>query len=500
MRRQLSLVFLPLLYAPISLANEAAWNCEQNKDSKEWVCTGDEKPATTTEAPRSSAQPLPTKTIQPARAESSVPAEEENTRPVAPPATVRRTTPSYPPVATESTRPPVTPPAPQPVKPQVAPVIAKEPESVKEESSTAKLPPARPTRPDPAPEILKTAPAEPVVAEEESEKAEQEEEKAEDSLASMPIHTPDSNSDQQTSSVTTKNSGWNCDSKNQEENWNCELVGTDPKGKSRPVRVVDSNAHSFSLLDPAFTPGEEQTFETLTSQLPYDPWEVCASKDPKDKPAFVAKKGLRETSPLELTSDFAQVFDNEIGHYLGNVEISRADQRSLSHIANYDKISGALDLNGDVYYKEDELALYGRSASIKLNSDQAKLRDAQFIAPTGHLRGSSKVVYRDSKAFSRYKEVKYTSCAPGNQDWALHADELKLNDDTGRGAVKNAWLEFKGVPVFYTPYMSFPKDNRRTTGFLTPSFHLPNRPVLVFIRLITGISLPIMTRLSHPVI
>lgn len=462
MRRQLSLVFLPLLYAPISLANEAAWNCEQNKDSTEWVCTGDEKPATATsstatQAPKSSVQPLPVKRIPPAQAQPS----EHAVQPAVP-TTVRRTAPSYAPVVTESTRP-VVPPAPQPAKPPVAPVVAREQPPVK-------MQPAPPVQTMPAPAILKNAPAETVAKEEDEEKAEQEE-KADNSSTSMPIHTPSSNSDTQASSVTTKNSGWNCDSKNQEENWNCELVGTDPKGQARPVRVVDSNTHSFSLLDPAFSPGQEQTFETLTAQLPYDPWEVCASKDKKDKPTFVAKKGLRETSPLELTSDFAQIFDNEIGNYLGNVEISRADQHSLSHIANYDKVSGALDLNGDVYYKEDELALYGHSASIKLNSDQAKLRDAQFIAPTGHLRGSSKVVYRDSKTFSRYKGVTYTSCAPGNQDWALHADELKLNDDTGRGAVKSAWLEFKGVPVFYTPYMSFPKDSRRTTGFLTPSFH-----------------------------
>jgi LPS-assembly protein len=184
-----------------------------------------------------------------------------------------------------------------------------------------------------------------------------------------------------------------------------------------------------------------------------------------------AGKNNRETAPLELTSDFAEIFDNEIGSYLGNVEINRADQHSLSHIANYDKVSQTLDLNGDVYYNEDELALYGHSASIKLASDQSKLRDALFISPATHLRGSSKVVYRDSKTFSRYKDVAYTSCKPGNQDWVLHAEELKLNDISGKGAVKNAWIEFKGVPVFYTPYLSFPKDDRRLTGFLTPSLH-----------------------------
>ncbi len=48
--------------------------------------------------------------------------------------------------------------------------------------------------------------------------------------------------------------------------------------------------------------------------------------------------------------------------------------------------------------------------------------------------------------------------------------ELKMNKTTGQGAAKNTWLEFKGTPVFYSPYLSFPIDNRRLSGFLAPSF------------------------------
>jgi LPS-assembly protein len=43
MLRRLFLVFLPSLTASVSYANEASWNCEQNKDNKEWVCIGEKK-------------------------------------------------------------------------------------------------------------------------------------------------------------------------------------------------------------------------------------------------------------------------------------------------------------------------------------------------------------------------------------------------------------------------------------------------------------------------
>ena len=45
-----------------------------------------------------------------------------------------------------------------------------------------------------------------------------------------------------------------------------------------------------------------------------------------------------------------------------------------------------------------------------------------------------------------------------------------MNKITGKGTANNAWMEFKGTPVFYSPYLSFPIDNRRLSGFLAPSF------------------------------
>jgi LPS-assembly protein len=187
-------------------------------------------------------------------------------------------------------------------------------------------------------------------------------------------------------------------------------------------------------------------------------------------PSFVPGKDLRAVTPLDVKSDYGEVFDNEISSYFGNVEVTRADQRSLSNAASYDSVSETLDLQGNVYYSEDELALFSEAATLKLASDQAKLRDVMFIAPSAPLRGRSKAVYRDNKILSRYTDVAFTSCRPGNQDWVVHASELKINRANGTGSTKNAWVEFKGVPVFYSPYLSFPTDNRRLSGFLTPNF------------------------------
>ncbi len=443
MRRRLFLVFLPSLTASVSYANQASWNCEQNKDSKEWVCVGEKKQTTKT-----------TEAAPPAKRESINAVQPVLTQPVE----------KMQPIKTQSAQ--VT----EAVKPVIAePAIVTKPaipapvesiQSVKPES-------VRVTPPVTAKSIERIQPTQPASVQ-----------------ANQSVVTGAVKNAQQTLSASQKTviiskpsgndvnrAGWNCGANKEDGNWNCQLTGPDPKGKAQ---AVVTNEPTWRLLTPAFDHQQEQTFSTLTSQLAYDPWENC-SVEPGTKRDFVPGANLRDASPLDVKSNYAEVFDNEIGSYFGNVKMTRADQQSSSNTAHYDSVSEVLDLHGDVYYREDELALHSDTATLKLASDQARLRDVQFISSTAPLRGRAGSVYRDSKTFSRYKDVTFTSCRPGNQDWVAHGSELKMNKTTGRGSAKNTWVEFKGVPVFYSPYLSFPIDNRRISGFLAPELGYTQR-------------------------
>ncbi len=428
MLRRLFLVFLSPLTVSISFANEAIWSCEQNKESKEWVCVGDKKPAAKTGETTVPAKTEPVKTMQPVVSE---------------PAEIKAPVTAEPAQVTE------------PVKPEPAEIMQS---VVPEEVPVTRQPVIKA---EPVESAQPIAPAvvedkQPLVAE--SVKGIQ--------PGTLPASQKSALDDNRLSGEQARRPGWNCDANNEDGNWNCQLVGADPKGRAQ---VMAAEEPATGLLNPAFDHQQEQTFNTLTSQLKYDPWENC-SIEPGTERDFVREAHLREVSPLDVKSNYSEIFENEIGSYFGNVEMTRADQRASSNTAHYDSVSEVLDLHGDVYYSEDELALFSDTATLKLASDQAKLRDVQFIAPTAPLRGQANVVYRDSKSFSRYTKVAFTSCRPGNQDWVVHASELKLNKVSGRGAAKNAWLEFKSVPVFYSPYLSFPIDNRRLSGFLAPSF------------------------------
>jgi len=225
----------------------------------------------------------------------------------------------------------------------------------------------------------------------------------------------------------------------------------------------------LSLLGPVFTHQQEQIFADLSARLPADPWANCTLAL-ADRAVADDTQGARNTAQVNIRSNYSEIINHQIGTYVGRVELQRADQHAFAEHAHFDKVAETLDLHGNVYYHDDEFALHSDSANLNLATDQAKLKDTLFIAAKIPLRGHAKEAHRDGRWLSHYHDIAYTSCQPGNQDWAIHAAELKVNKQSGQGSAKHAWLEFKGVPVFYSPYLAFPVDNRRTSGFLAPTF------------------------------
>ena len=280
---------------------------------------------------------------------------------------------------------------------------------------------------------------------------------------------------------------WECNSAQTGNQWDCQktqqtTLSANASGTLQETSKVAKKSHSsqgIGIVPPAFTAKEEETFDVLKSQLKIDPWQHCTNPN-APKSTFKSNKTLRNNAPIDVKSNYSEIFDNEISSYFGNVVIKHADQQLSSDNANYDSVAKTLDIHGDAYYSDDDLTVHTNAGTFDLDSDQAKLRDVLFIAPSAPLRGHASAVIRDSKTVSRYQDVAYTSCPTGSQDWVIHASELKIDKEEGEGIAKNAWLEFKGAPVFYSPYMSFPTDSNRKSGFLAPSFGSTQRSGINF--------------------
>jgi LPS-assembly protein len=70
----------------------------------------------------------------------------------------------------------------------------------------------------------------------------------------------------------------------------------------------------------------------------------------------------------------------------------------------------------------------------------------------------------------RLKNASFTTCEPGRDDWVLRASEIDLDYEDETGTATNARLQFLGLPLLGFPFVTFPLENRRRSGLLTPYY------------------------------
>ncbi len=90
-------------------------------------------------------------------------------------------------------------------------------------------------------------------------------------------------------------------------------------------------------------------------------------------------------------------------------------------------------------------------------------------------RGDAKTILFEGQDTKRLKDARYTTCAAGVDDWYIKAKDLEINDFTESGVAKNAYIEFKGIPILYTPWVSFSFNNQRKSGLLAPAYGTTSR-------------------------
>ncbi|MCB1932149.1 MAG: LPS assembly protein LptD [Candidatus Accumulibacter sp.] len=85
-------------------------------------------------------------------------------------------------------------------------------------------------------------------------------------------------------------------------------------------------------------------------------------------------------------------------------------------------------------------------------------------------RGSAERIDFEGENQIQMTSATYTTCEPGNDDWYLKVADLHLDYDKEVGTGSDATVQFLGVPILYSPWMSFSLNNQRKSGFLTPTY------------------------------
>ncbi len=175
-----------------------------------------------------------------------------------------------------------------------------------------------------------------------------------------------------------------------------------------------------------------------------------------------------EPTRIEISTDTALLSRDEDSVFSGNVEVQYGERRIIADEVRYDPDTGRLDASGNVSYADPRIEVDGSRGEFETGDETGSFVSASFRLPAQEGRGQASQIWTRDDNLVELRGVSYTTCPVGNTDWELLAPKVRLNRERGVGAGRNVQMKFKGVPILYAPYLSFPISDKRKSGLLVP--------------------------------
>jgi len=196
-------------------------------------------------------------------------------------------------------------------------------------------------------------------------------------------------------------------------------------------------------------------------------------------PAVNGRSPLRDagaaTLGSEITSSSDQLTTTADGQteLTGNVDVHIGEREIQADRLIYDRSNNSLNVSGQVRFHDPTVLVQGDTG--RYADDGAMFNHAQFqlLQQSGH--GSADQISMTPDDLITLRNVVYTSCPQQHATWQIRARELRLDTAAGEGVGRGAILDVHDIPIAYLPWISFPLNDARKSGFLFPELSTSSR-------------------------
>ncbi len=126
---------------------------------------------------------------------------------------------------------------------------------------------------------------------------------------------------------------------------------------------------------------------------------------------------------------------------------------------------GQISATGDVHLQSKDFTITAQSLTMDLDTKTGRMQDATVRFDSGYVFSGSTLERFDLNNF-RGENIIYTTCPDDEMAWRVIAGSATLDREGGTFIARDAWFEFGGVPVLYTP--RWENALSRRSGFLVP--------------------------------
>jgi len=213
----------------------------------------------------------------------------------------------------------------------------------------------------------------------------------------------------------------------------------------------------------------------IASALVATPFSVAAAQQmclPQDlgPPIVTPDVDGTEEDRVEITAGQVDLSGEDGIEFTGEVEFRYGNRTISADRATFDTAAQRVEIHGTVTYRDPEVTVYGEDAEVDAANEEIIFTGGGFELPRRPARGSAQEIKIQGDNTVSLTMVNFTTCPSDPPDWELLARELEMDVDEGFGTARGMKLRFKGVPILGAPYLTFPIDDRRKSGILTPSF------------------------------
>lgn len=174
---------------------------------------------------------------------------------------------------------------------------------------------------------------------------------------------------------------------------------------------------------------------------------------------------------VHVLADKARAWRSGISVFTGHVVLTYGTETIKAHIIRFNRITNTFTAVGHVRVRNAQGGLL-RAHYLHMNrtTGHGVAKSVHFVLPGTGARGRAVMVILRGRTKTALTNTRYTMCPEGTRVWYINAQTLHLNYAKDVGTATQAKVVFKGVPIFYWPYITFPISTKRKSGFLSPRY------------------------------
>jgi LPS-assembly protein len=194
---------------------------------------------------------------------------------------------------------------------------------------------------------------------------------------------------------------------------------------------------------------------------------VCLAPVPQPRIPAAPEPPLTDSLDIRFGDAVGQVRDGSID-LSGGFSLRYRGGLITSERARVLENSSSIEVIENVSLQGDGFEVFAEGAQFDRQTETTRFSAAglNLLEQSGRATAASIVVERDGPI--TLTDIMFTTCPEDDVDWQLLGKDLEIDPDAGFARARNVRLKFKAVPILWTPVFSFPIDDRRKSGFLTP--------------------------------